>query len=294
MKKWLSTGALVAAMMLTACSSEVTVDESAATAAATEQRVIVTTSVVADIADLLEMDNVIAVPKTEQPLPARYADLPNVGNAMNPDMEIIASMQPTDVLSVTTLEADLKPQFEAINVPATFVNLQSVETMKADILKLGKTYDRLSQAKDVTDQLQAQIDAAVQAVPQQAKKPKVLILLGVPGSYLVATNESYIGNIVELAGGENVMGQFKQEYLASNTEYLHEANPDIILRLAHGMPADVVKMFDEEFATNDIWQHFNAVKEDRVYDLEEPLFGTTANLDVAEAVEYLINIFYED
>lgn len=293
MKKWFSAGVLFASMMLTACSSEVAVEQQAASATG-EERVIVATSVVADIADLLEMDNVIAVPETSQPLPARYEGLPTIDNAMNPNMEIIASLKPTDVLSVTTLEADLKPQFEAINAPATFINLQSVETMKDDILKLGKKYNRLSQAKEVTDDLQAQIDEAVKAVPANATKPKVLILLGVPGSYLVATNHSYIGNVVELAGGENVMGQFNQEYLASNTEYLHEANPDIILRLAHGMPEDVVKMFDEEFATNDIWKHFNAVKNDRVYDLEEPLFGTTANLDVAEAVTYLVDILYED
>ncbi len=50
------------------------------------------------------------------------------------------------------------------------------------------------------------------------------------------------------------------EYLASNTEYLKKADPDIILRAAHGMPDEVVKMFDKEFKTNDIWKHFAAVK----------------------------------
>lgn len=296
MKKWLRAAAVGVTVFLAACSSEVGVEEASQTPAAAggEDRVIAATSVVAQITDLLEMDNVIAVPETTVTLPARYEHLPRIGNAMNPDMEIVASMQPTDVISVTTLENDLKPIFKAANVSGTFMNLQNVETMKDDILKLGKQYDRLAQAKKVTDDLQAEIDAAVKNVPANAPKPRVLILLGVPGSYLVATNHAYIGNIVELAGGENVMGQFEQEYLASNTEYLHESNPDIILRLAHGMPEDVVEMFDEEFKTNDIWKHFNAVKNDRVYDLEEPLFATTANLDVAEAVNYLIELFYED
>lgn len=296
MKKWLRAAAIGVTVFLAACSSEVGVEEAPQTPAASggEERVIAATSVVAHIADMLEMDNVIAVPETSVPLPARYEQLPKIGNAMNPDMEIIASMQPTDVISVTTLENDLKPIFKAANVSGTFMNLQNVETMKDDILKLGKKYDRLAQAKKVTDDLQAQIDEAAKNVPANGPKPRVLILLGVPGSYLVATNNSYIGNIVELAGGENVMGQFEQEYLASNTEYLHESNPDIILRLAHGMPEDVVEMFDEEFKTNDIWKHFNAVKNERVYDLEEPLFATTANLDVAEAVNYLIELFYED
>jgi len=51
-------------------------------------------------------------------------------------------------------------------------------------------------------------------------------------------------------------------------------------------------MFNEEFATNDIWKHFDAVKNGRVYDLEEPVFGTTATLAVPQALEELIDIMY--
>ena len=117
-------------------------------------------------------------------------------------------------------------------------------------------------------------------------------MLGVLGSYLVATEHSYAGDLVRIAGGENVMAGQDAEYLASNTEYLYDANPDIILRLAHGMPDEVVEMFDEEFKTNDVWKHFDAVKNDRVYDLEEELFGTTAALNVPEALDALVEIFY--
>ncbi|MNH43162.1 High-affinity heme uptake system protein IsdE precursor [compost metagenome] len=58
------------------------------------------------------------------------------------------------------------------------------------------------------------------------------------------------------------------------------------------MPDEVVKMFDEEFKTNDIWKHFKAVKNGKVYDLEEELFGTTASLQVPQALGQLMEIFY--
>ena len=32
--------------------------------------------------------------------------------------------------------------------------------------------------------------------------PKVMILMGLPGSYVIATNNSYVGSLVEMAGGE--------------------------------------------------------------------------------------------
>jgi iron complex transport system substrate-binding protein len=51
-------------------------------------------------------------------------------------------------------------------------------------------------------------------------------------------------------------------------------------------------MFDKEFKENDIWKHFNAVKNGRVYDLEEALFGTTGNLAADKALDALVGMLY--
>src|SRR5699024_9305588 len=110
----------------------------------------------------------------------------------------------------------------------------------------------------------------------------------------VATENSYVGDLVKRAGGINVIQDEDREYIASNTENLQQSNPDVILRMAHGMPDEVVEMFDKEFAENDIWKHFKAVQNDRVYDLEEVLSGTTANLAATEALEDLVEILYPE
>lgn len=255
-----------------------------------ENRIIPTTVAVTQILDALNLD-AIAIPTTAYDLPERYEGLPEIGNPMSPDMEIVKSLNPTEVLSVTTLEADLKKTFEEVDINASFVNLQSIESMKDAILEIGDKYDRTTEAKKLVSELEGKI-TAVRLKAESHESPKVLILLGIPGSYLVATENSYIGDLVRMAGGQNVMIGQEPEYLSSNTEFLQQSNPDIIIRLSHGMPEQVVEMFDEEFVTNDIWKHFDAVKNDRVYDVEEPLFGTTATLAVPEALEELINIMY--
>ncbi|MNJ82196.1 High-affinity heme uptake system protein IsdE precursor [compost metagenome] len=58
------------------------------------------------------------------------------------------------------------------------------------------------------------------------------------------------------------------------------------------MPEEVVKMFDKEFQQNDIWKHFNAVKNNRVFDLKEELFGTTGNLLAIDAIDSLMRMLY--
>lgn len=283
-------------LILAACSSsdqtekKETVTDKEQVTEDSEQRIIAGTVVIADILDKLELD-AIAVPETEKQLAKRFDGLPTIGNAMEPDMEIVKSLNPTEVLSVSTLEYDLQDKFKQLNIPVDFLNFQSVDAMLKEITSLGERYDREAQADTLVKDLQKNIEA-VQRVASNKEGPRVLILLGIPGSYLVATENSYAGDLVKRAGGINVMEGKDAEYLSSNTEYLHNSNPDIILRLSHGMPDEVVKMFDEEFKTNDIWKHFEAVKNDKVYDLEEELFGTTSSLQVPQALGQLMEIFY--
>ncbi|QTB27775.1 heme ABC transporter substrate-binding protein IsdE [Lysinibacillus sphaericus] len=283
-------------LILAACSSsdqtekKETVTDKEQVTEDSEQRIIAGTVVVADILDKLELD-AIAVPETEKQLAKRFDGLPTIGNAMEPDMEIVKSLNPTEVLSVSTLEYDLQDKFKQLNIPVDFLNFQSVDAMLKEITSLGKRYDREAQADALVKDLQKNIEA-VQSVATNKEGPRVLILLGIPGSYLVATENSYAGDLVKRAGGINVMEGQDAEYLSSNTEYLHNSNPDIILRLSHGMPDEVVEMFDEEFKTNDIWKHFDVVKNGKVYDLEEELFGTTSSLQVPQALGQLMEIFY--
>ncbi len=209
-------------------------------------------------------------------------------------MEMVRSLQADVAWSVTSLEVDLEEPFAQANVEAQFLDFQSVDAMSEEILSIGERYDRDEEAAALVAGFDKRIEE-LKDKRQGEDAPSVLILMGVPGSYLVATEHSYIGDLVRLAGGENVVqGENEAEYLASNTEYLQQANPDIILRAAHGMPQEVVEMFDEEFQTNDIWKHFHAVTTNRVYDLEETLFGTTGNIAVVEAIDELERMLYPE
>jgi iron complex transport system substrate-binding protein len=299
-KKWYGFLLLLVFILLAGCSnvgSAATKNQTQSEAssspeatAAPEQRVISTTVAITQMLDALEVE-LVGVPTSSKELPARYEDVTRVGNPMSPDMELVKSLKPTEVLSVTTLEYDLKPVFEAAGMKANFLNLTSVESMNQELKKLGETYGKQAQAQVIIDRFDAKV-AEIKEATEGKEKPTVLILLGVPGSYLVATEKSYIGDLVRLAGGVNIAQGEDVEYQASNTEYLHNSNPDVILRAAHGMPEEVVKMFDKEFQKNDIWKHFKAVQNDRVYDLEEALFGTTGNLFAVDAIDALMGMLY--
>lgn len=255
-------------------------------------RLISTTVAATQLADAIGLE-LVGIPTSSKPLPERYRGVTEVGNPMTPSMEIVKSLEPTEVLSVTTLQYDLAPMFDKAGIRATFLDFTSVESMSREIRLLGEKYG----AEEKAQALIGKFDAKIEEIRQKTsgrKAPTVLILLGVPGSYLVATEKSYIGDLVRLAGGKNIVQGEDVEYLASNTEHLQQADPDVILRAAHGMPDEVVAMFDREFKRNDIWKHFSAVQQGRVYDLPEPLFPTTGTIEADAALDYTVRKLYPE
>ncbi|WP_318617266.1 heme ABC transporter substrate-binding protein IsdE [Sporosarcina sp. YIM B06819] len=277
---------LLIVVIMAGCSSQ----DEAEVIDPTEDRIVATTVALTEIMDALELD-LVGIPSSYKDLPKRYEGAKEVGNPMSPDMEMLLSLKPTEILSVTTLQYDLQEMFDERNIDMTYVDLESIDAMHSEILKLGEKYDRQAQAQAIVDQFEEKVVEIEQTV-EGKEQPSVLILMGIPGSYLVATEHSYIGDLVKRSGGKNVITGEDVEFLSSNTEYLQQAKPDIILRAAHGMPDEVVKMFDDEFRTNDVWKHFEAVKNDRVYDLDELLFGTTGNLAAVEALDELQKMLY--
>ena len=254
-------------------------------------RLIATSPAVAQICSKLNLE-LVGVCKTNSTLPEEYQNLPTVGMAMNPDLEILKSLNPDYVLSPNSLQSDLQPKYASIGVKSLFLNLKSVEGMYSSIEGLGKKFGREEEAKKMLEEFDAFMQE-YKSVNDGKESPKVLVLMGLPGSYIVATESSYVGSLVKLAGGTNIYGDGNgEEFLTANTEDMQQKDPDIILRAAHALPDQVKEMFAEEFSTNDIWKHFRAVENGKVYDLDPSLFNMSANFSYSEALKALQPMLY--
>lgn len=258
-----------------------------------EPRIIATSPATVSICEKLDLNLVGVSSSTLHKIPKKYEKVKQVGTAMSPDMEIVASLNPDWVLSPASLQSDLQPKYEEIDTNWAFLNLKSVPGMYRSIQELGVIFGKEKESKEMVDEF-TEFYEEYKKKNQGKEGPTVLVLMGLPGSYVIATENSYVGSLVEMAGGKNVYAGTNQEFLTVNTEDMKKKEPDIIVRTAHAMPDKVVKMFKEEFKTNDIWKHFKAVKEDRVYDLSAEYFGMSATFLYPEALEELQPIFYPE
>lgn len=280
----------VMALSVTGCVNQHP-EETSGTNESGEVRLVATSPAVAQICNRLNLD-LVGICQSTSDLPERYDGVTTVGMAMNPDLEIIKSLDPDYILSPATLQNDLQPKYASIGVSSLFLNLKSVEGMYASIEGLGEKFGREEEAAVMLEEFDSFMTEFAEKNAGK-KSPRVLVLMGLPGSYIIATDNSYVGSLVKLAGGTNVYGDGDgQEFLFANTEDMKTKEPDVILRAAHGLPDEARKMFAEEFATNDIWQHFKAVQEGRVYDLDSDLFNMSANFSYEEALKALQPMLY--
>ena len=256
---------------------------------------VATTSVaICEILDALDFNEVVGVPATGDKLPERYAGVRSIGAPMEPQMEILKQINPEVVLVPTTLKASLDPEFSAAGIRVKYINLSDIEEMYGDIAELGTLLGKEPQAQALCDGFTSYMDA----YPKTETDITVMTIMAFPSLFTIATEDSYVGNLVKLAGGKNVYGA---GYVSDGTgvitnyslEDMAQKDPDIILVFAHFSEEYAFAYIEDLTKSDAVWKNFSAVQNENVYYLStEDGFGVSANLGWTQALETLKPIFF--
>ena len=283
----IATGIMIVSMI--GCSSSN--NENKSVAIGSGEEVVVSTSVaVTEILDALGV-KVSGIPTTSHELPESTKGAIEVGNPMSPDLEIIKSLNPTVVVSVDTLGSDYMNLFTENNIPSEFVSLESLDGLKEAITTLGERFNKNEEATNLLSEIETK-EIEVAKNSETLEKPEVLLLFAAPGSTMIATEKSYIGSLVKIVGGKNIIQDNSTSFTTYNKEDLAMLNPDKILVMVHAMPEETKKALEAEMATDAAWQNINAVKEGKVIYLDSEYFGMSANLKVIEGLDILSDIVH--
>ncbi|WP_297136308.1 ABC transporter substrate-binding protein, partial [Terrisporobacter sp.] len=128
------------------------------------------------------------------------------------------------------------------------------------------------------------------------KDVTVAILFGGGENFMLATEDSYLGDLVKTVGAKNIAsnlnGKVESAYMQFSLEQIIEQNPDYILRFAHGNLEETKKAFDTAFDKNPAYAELDAVKNNKVIDLDPNVFNVSANLKITEAIKTLGDVLY--
>lgn len=243
----------------------------------TKERPIATTMAQVAIFDRLGVD-LVAVPSSSETLPKRYAKLPKVGNHVSINFEQIIKAKPSVVYVDNEITSDYAPKLKQHHIKMQALNFSTYDHLQTNINQLGATYGRTKAAQ--------KLNASIKLPKHKLNKHvKVLILMGMPGgSFLVANEQSYLGDLVKRAGGQVVAGSKSSMYTTANPQLIAKANPDVVIRLAHAMPANVKQDFKQTFKQAP-YDTLKATKSGQVYDVSAPEFSMSANLHVLDAYQ---------
>lgn len=228
MKRFSSLAALTALLLTSAaCGDDTSSENTTADTAADAPKAIISLSP-SSTEQLFAIGagaQVIAVDEYSD-YPAEALELPNDLSGFEPNVEAIAALEPDLVVMESTA---VQEQLEALGIevfvalaPATFDDLYT------QIEQLGAATGHIGEAAELVAQMQADIEAALAAVPAQTEP--LTIYHELDPTYYSVTSGSFIGQVYTLFGLSNIADDVEpgNDYPQLNAEYIIASAPDII------------------------------------------------------------------
>ncbi len=178
----------------------------------------------------------------------------------------VASFTSVDVEKIVGLEADLViaggnsfndpaaiAQLRDLGVPVLVTYAPDISTVLKDIELIGTAVGRAGDARDLTAAMQAEFDQVAAATADLAR-PRVFYELDATTDLYTAADESFIAEMIELAGGEPITTGSTTDF-AISLEKLVTADPEVIV-----LGDAVYGVTPEAVAARPGWDVMTAVK----------------------------------
>lgn len=251
------------------------------------KKYIVTSPEIAELIYLIGAQNDVVAVTKECDYPAYYQNLPIVGNFGSVDIEKIVSIHPSIVFTTKLEQNKLNSELTKLNIKTIAIYPKTVDDMLEAIMKIGESTNKNNRAKFVVDSLKTEFLTLKNISKEKKYHPKVFIEI-YNSPLMTASNESFVGKLLDYAGGENIFIKLPRDYCRISPEKVLKNNPDIIISLVPGVTK-------KNIASRKGWQNLNAVRNNRIYTTEDidPDILLRAGSRVINGIKDLQKIIYE-
>ncbi|MFX0547726.1 heme ABC transporter substrate-binding protein IsdE [Hathewaya histolytica] len=258
-----------------------------------EPRIVAGSIAVAEILSNLDI-KIVGRPSTQYGISGKIKDIPEVGLPMNPDLEKIKALKSDVYMTSGALQEIIGDKLKSSGLNVEYCDLDSYDSVKKTINDISKKYNKEEKGKKILESINKKEKSILDGTSGN-KKIKVMILFGAPGHFMLASENSFAGSLINKLGGENIASKanMKGQYVPFSLETALKENPDVIFRMYHGYIDEAKKQTENEFKTNPQWKKFKAVKENRIYDLDPKVFGVTGDINITDSLEKMKDYLYK-
>ncbi len=245
-------------------------------------RYVITSPEVAEIIYLLNGgDNVVGV-TSEVDYPPFFDDIPKVGRFGAISLERVITLNPTLVFTSGLEQEKLASDLNKADIKTMLVYPQSIEEMLSSITQIADKMGIAERGKTVADSLRNEIERIRY---RGESRPSVFVeIYGNP--VMSVSDDSFIGELVAIAGGKNIFSELPREYSRIRQEEVIIADPEIMIVTYPGVTAEQIK-------ERKGWQNIKACQNSRIYTVKDinPDLILRAGPRVVEGLKQLQELF---
>ena len=258
----------------------------------TPQRIVSTSPGITEIVFALGQGDKLVGVTTFCVYPPEALAIPTIGGFSNPSLEAIMRRQP-DLVILVEGRTKLEQPLNALDIPTLTTRSRGLDVIYETIQAVAHKLDIPAKGQLLVSRIKEELQRFRNSISRNTP-PRVLLLVGrTPGALTdlhSVGGESYIGELIELAGGSNVLSDSPVPYPRISLEEVLSRNPEIIIDMTHGdtpTPAEVQ-------AIQKLWARFpsiEAVGHERVFVVTQKLF-VVPGPRVVEAVRALYDLMH--
>jgi iron complex transport system substrate-binding protein len=168
--------------------------------------------------------------------PPEVERLPKVGGLLDPDVERLLSLKP-DLVIVYETQTDLRRQLERASIPTFNYVHRGLPDITQTMRALGERIGLKAAADRAATGIERQLAAIRTRVAGRPKLKTLLIFGRDPGALRhidASGGYGFLHDLLELAGGSDVLGDLKKQSVEMSTEMILTRAPEVILELHYG------------------------------------------------------------
>ncbi len=227
--------------------------------------------------------------------PPEVDKLPRLGGLLDPNIEQLIALRP-DLVIVYDTQTDLRQRLERAHIPMWGYRLTVLADVTTTVRALGERVGLSTQAGTLAGNIDTEL-RAIQARVAGKPRPRTLLLFGREPGSLRGINASggygFLHDLVELAGGSDVLSDLKQAAVPMSSEMVLTRAPEVIIELHYGGEAWPQSRLDAERRVWSALPSVPAVRNGRVSLLTGDEF-VVPGPRVVQAAEQLARALHPD
>ena len=188
----------------------------------------------------------------------KAGNLTTVGRWSQISMELVVSLEPDLILaSGAGVQRVVVESLDGLGQPVIVLNPKRFDGVLVDISLVGKATGQIDEAEALVADMQKRAQEVADKT-QGAPRPRVYVECFFDGGYWSFGSESYVDELISMAGGVNVFSGFSGGHISTSTEEVLKANPEIII-ISKGTMALACGLTPETIKERPGWSEISAV-----------------------------------